>query len=272
MINIIRRSLELFNTTNTLLRINQLTLASFFAAVPILTIIIGILGLTPALKTLETNLFYFIETHLAPGSSAIVTPYLKSFAEQAKKLPIAGSIMLFIAALMLLNSFETTVQVIWKIEKRRNLKDRFLIYWAILTLGPLFVGASLTLYAKVLTLHWQGLDLAKGLSQILGFSNFLLYFALLFVLNFLAPNTQVRAKIAAICALFGTICLMAINYLFSSFTHLFSSYQIIYGAFAAIPILIIWLQLIWGAILISVCLCAVLHLPPSEIETNSPNL
>ena len=258
-IGIIRRSFSLFALTNTGLRIHQLTLASLLATVPIITIIIGILGFTPALQTLQSSLFLFLETHLVPGSSAIVTPYLIAFSEQAKKLPIAGFIMLIATALVLLNSFEAAVQAIWQIEKRRNLKDRLLIYWAILTLGPILLGTSLSIYGKVLSLQWQGLEIGGGLNSVLDIGNFILYLALLFILNYLSPNTQVKIKHAFISSLVGAFGIMFINFLFTSFTHFFSNYQIVYGAFAAIPTLIIWLQLIWGIMLVSVCLCSVLH-------------
>ncbi|TBR44999.1 YihY family inner membrane protein [Marinomonas agarivorans] len=260
-INTIKRSFTLFSASNTSLRIHQLTLASLVAAVPIITIILGILGFTPALQTLQSNLFSAIETHLAPGSSAIVTPYLIEFAQQAKKLPLAGSIMLILTALLLLNSFESSVQAIWHIEKRRNLRDRLLIYWAILTLGPILLGASWSIYGKVLSLKWQGLEIDSGLNSILDLGSFALYFALLFILNYLAPNIQVKARHALISSLVGTVGILIINYLFSTFTSFFANYQIVYGAFAALPTLIIWLQLIWGAILFSVCFCAVLHSP-----------
>lgn len=255
----IKRSIFLFLAANIGLRIHQLTLASLIAAVPIITIILGILGFTPALQTLQNSLFTFLEVHLAPGSSAIVTPYLIEFSQQAKKLPLAGSIMLILTALLLLNSFESAVQAIWQIEKRRNLRDRLLIYWAILTLGPILLGASWSIYGKVLSLKWQGLEIDSNLNSILDLGNFTLYFALLFILNYLAPNIQVKARYAMISSLVGATGMLCVNYAFSTFTSFFSSYQIVYGAFAAIPTLIIWLQLIWGTILFSVCLCSVLH-------------
>lgn len=258
-INIVKRSVILFSVTNTALRIHQLTLASLLAAVPIITIVLGILGLTPALTTLQDSFLAFLETHLVPGSSAVLTPYLIEFSKQAKALPLAGSVMLIVAALLLLNSFEAAVQSIWQVEKKRNLKDRLLIYWAILTLGPLLLGASWSIYGHILSLRWQGLEMNNNLINILDIGNFLLYFALLLILNFLAPNTQVKIRFAMFGSFLGTVGILLINNLFGSFTHFFSNYQIVYGAFAAIPILIVWLQLIWSAVLMSVCFCATLH-------------
>lgn len=271
-ITVVKRSFFLFFLTNTALRIHQLTLTSLLATVPILTIVLGILSFTPALNVLKDNLFAFLETHLVPGSSEVLTPYLIGFSEQAKSLPIAGSIMLVIAALLLLNNFESSVQAIWQIKKTRNLKDRLLTYWAILTLGPILLGLLLSIYAKVLSLQWQGLEIANGLINIINIGSFLLYFIFLFILNYLTPNTQVKFKYALVSSLIGTIGILLVNFTFSFFTSLFYNYQVVYGAFAALPAFIIWLQCVWGAIFISVCVCAVLHSPFFEQNPVNSNI
>ena len=95
-----------FKNSNLSQKAAQLTLSSLLAAVPIITIIVGILSFTPALESMQTQLFKLIEQHLAPGSSDIMMPYLIKFSAQTKNLPVAGLIALFVTALLLLNSFE----------------------------------------------------------------------------------------------------------------------------------------------------------------------
>jgi len=248
-----------FKQSNLSQRAAQLTLSSLLAAVPIITIILGILSFTPTLEAMQTQLFQLIEQHLAPGSSDVVLPYLIKFSTQTKNLPIAGLITLFLTALLLLNSFESSVQAIWEIKIRRKIRERLLTYWAILTLGPILFATSLSLYGTLISMQIQNTDTHLWLNNILELGTIALYFLMLLTLNFLTPNADVSLKWAAVSALVGSLGLYILNTLFSSFAQFFTSYQIVYGAFAAIPIFLVWLQTSWLIVLASICLCATLH-------------
>jgi membrane protein len=237
----------------------QLTLSSLLAAVPIITIILGILSFTPALEAMQTQLLQLLEQHLAPGSSDVVLPYLIEFADQTQKLPIAGLIALFLTALLLLNSFESSVQSIWEIQKTRKVRERLLTYWAILTLGPIIFATSLSLYGTLISIQLRDVDNNIWLHNLLELGSIALYFLMLLTLNFLTPNADVSIKWAAVSALAGSIGLYILNTIFSSFAQFFTNYQVVYGAFAAIPIFLIWLQSSWLIVLASICLCATLH-------------
>lgn len=255
----VKETYFLYSQANASLRVYQLTLASLLAAVPIITIILGILGFTPALQTVQANILDLLQSHLAPGSSEIILPYLIDFSEQAKNLPVLGIIILILTALLLLNSGEQAVQSIWQIKSNRNIKERLLTYWAMLTLGPILLGLGISIYGTLLSLKWQGIEIADFLTQLASLSSFILYFLLLFTFNYLTPNTNTQIKLTAISSLVGTLALALSNYIFASFAQLFTNYQIIYGAFAALPTLIIWLQISWSIILVSACLNAALH-------------
>ena len=248
-----------FQNSNLSQKAAQLTLSSLLAAVPIITIILGILSFTPALEAMQSQLFQLIEQHLAPGSSDIMLPYLIKFAAQTKNLPIAGLVALFITALLLLNSFESSVQSIWGIKKARKLRERLLTYWAILTLGPIIFATSLSLYGTLISIQIHNTETNTWLHNLLELGSIALYFLMLLTLNFLTPNADVSIKWASISALAGSIGLYALNSIFSSFAQFFTSYQVIYGAFAAIPIFLVWLQSSWLIVLASICLCATLH-------------
>jgi membrane protein len=248
-----------FKNSNLSQKAAQLTLSSLLAAVPIITIIVGILSFTPALESMQTQLFRLIEQHLAPGSSDIMMPYLIKFSAQTKNLPLAGLIALFVTALLLLNSFESSVQSIWEIKKARKIRERLLTYWAILTLGPIIFASSLSLYGTLISMQIYGIETNSWLDNLLELGSIALYFLMLFTLNFLTPNAEVSIKWAAISALAGSIGLYILNTTFSSFAQFFAGYQVVYGAFAAIPIFLVWLQSSWLIVLASICLCATLH-------------
>ncbi|MFQ3187571.1 YihY family inner membrane protein [Marinomonas primoryensis] len=248
-----------FQNSNLSQKAAQLTLSSLLAAVPIITIILGILSFTPALEAMQSQLFRLIEQHLAPGSSDVMLPYLIKFSAQTKNLPIAGLVALFITALLLLNSFESSVQSIWEIRKTRKLRERLLTYWAILTLGPIIFATSLSLYGTLISIQIRNVETNLWLNSLLELGSITLYFLMLLTLNFLTPNADVSIKWASISALIGSVGLYILNTIFSSFAQFFTSYQVVYGAFAAIPIFLVWLQSSWLIVLASICLCATLH-------------
>lgn len=252
-------TVKTFQKSNLSQKAAQLTLSSLLAAVPIITIIVGILSFTPALEAMQSQLFQLLEQHLAPGSSDVLLPYLMEFSTQSKNLPVAGLIALFLTALLLLNSFESSVQAIWEIKKTRKIKDRLLTYWAILTLGPIIFAASLSVSGTLISMQIQNASNTTWINHLLGLGVVFLYFLMLLTLNFLTPNADVSIKWASISALAGSLGLFILNTIFSSFAQFFTSYQVVYGAFAAIPIFLIWLQSSWLIVLASICLCATLH-------------
>ncbi|MBJ7550486.1 YihY family inner membrane protein [Marinomonas ostreistagni] len=241
------------------LRAAHLTLATLLAAVPIITIVFGILRLTPAMVAMQDSLISYVEAHLAPGSSSTVIPYLLSFSEQTKNLPAAGIATLILTALLLLNSFEGSVQAIWQIKQRRKIRERLLTYWAILTLGPIMLAVVMSLYGTLLSYQLTGDYIPSFLEGLFEFSSYLVYFLLLFTINFLTPNNEVKAKLTAISAMLGAVAIVILNSIFANFAQFFASYQIVYGAFAALPVFLIWLQVSWLIILLSVSLNATLH-------------
>jgi membrane protein len=248
-----------FQNSNLSQKAAQLTLSSLLAAVPIITIILGILSFTPALEAMQSQLFRLIEQHLAPGSSDVMLPYLIKFSAQTKNLPIAGLVALFITALLLLNSFESSVQSIWEIRKTRKLRERLLTYWAILTLGPIIFATSLSLYGTLISIQIRNVETNPWLDGLLELGSITLYFLMLLTLNFLTPNADVSVKWASISALIGSVGLYILNTIFSSFAQFFTNYQVVYGTFAAIPIFLVWLQSSWLIVLASICICATLH-------------
>lgn len=241
------------------LRAAHLTLATLLAAVPIITIVFGILRLTPAMGSIQDSIVSYVETHLAPGSSSTVIPYLLSFSEQTKNLPAAGIATLILTALLLLNSFEASVQAIWQVKQKRNIRERLLTYWAILTLGPIMLAVVMSLYGTLLSYQISGDYIPEFVKSIFELGSYALYFLMLFTINFLTPNAEVKVKPTAIAALIGAIAIAILNSIFANFAQFFASYKVVYGAFAALPTFLIWLQASWLIILLTVSLNATLH-------------
>ncbi|MFP3561021.1 YihY family inner membrane protein, partial [Paraburkholderia sp. SIMBA_049] len=77
--------------------------------------------------------------------------YLNQFAAKAKGLTTAGLIVLVVTSVMTMMTIESAFNLIWRVRKPRPFAQRVLAYWALITLGPLLFGVSLSLSSYLFT-------------------------------------------------------------------------------------------------------------------------
>jgi len=161
-------------------------------------------------------------------------------------------------------SVDRALNHIWRVPQLRPLGQRVLLYWAVMTLGPLLLGLSLLLSSSVMG-SAPGLAQAGGffaararlLLQVLGF---LALAASLVALYRYVPNTPVRWRHAWAGALLAALGLDAAKRLLGWYLASVPTYSVIYGAFATLPIFLIWMELAWGMVLLGALLAASLPL------------
>ena len=95
-----------------------------------------------------------------PATGEVVSGYLREFSSQAGTLTGLGLVALMATALLLLSTIEDALNGIWGVRKGRTPMQRLLLYWAMLTLGPILVAASLSLSSYLGSLVF--LDLIPG--------------------------------------------------------------------------------------------------------------
>ena len=227
-----------------------LTWVTLFALVPLLTVFYAILSLVPGFQDLGDQLQTLVFRHFVPSTGAEIQQYLAGFATQARKLTLAGTLMLVVSAWLMLKTIEQAFNHIWRVRQQRRGVARFVLYWAILSLGPLLLGAGLLISTYLFSLSVfsdvprteQLRSLFFGvLPEILTFVTFTLIFVAV-------PNCRVLLRHAAIGGLASML-------LFESGKTLFawvvarSSYTLVYGAFAALPLFLSWLYLSWLVLL-----------------------
>jgi membrane protein len=134
-----------FLADGMMLSAGALTFSTLLALVPLMVIAFAILSgfatFDPARARME-SLFFEI---FVPEVGAGVGNYLSEFSSNAANLTALGIVALAVTAVMLLWTIEATLNQIWRIEKPRSMRTRVLIYWTVLTLGPLLLGASFVL-------------------------------------------------------------------------------------------------------------------------------
>lgn len=227
-----------------------LTYMSLFAVVPLMTLMYSMFSLIPAFQGLESQVQELIFSNFVPQSGAEIQQYLTEFSNQARNLSAVGAIILLITSYLMLTNIEQTFNNIWGTAGGRKGLASFLLYWGILSLGPLLLGIGLMMrtYLVSFQLLVDEVD-ALGVTAIIFEYMPLLFTWAAFTLLFIAvPNCKVTTRYAVIGGLVTAICFELAKVAFGTvIAH--SSYTTVYGAFAIFPIFLIWVYLMWILVL-----------------------
>lgn len=238
----------------------SLTYTSLLAIVPLVTIGLTIFSAFPAFTQISTSLKLFLLNNMVPDAAGkVITVYMFQFSENAGKLTAIGTVLLAVTAFLLIQTIEHALNGIWHVRHMRPLAQRFLVYWSILTLGPLLIGASL-----YVTSYFTSLAFGVG-TQVSDLSLFmlklvpvLLTIVGMFLLYQMVPNRYVPTRHAWVGAVVAGICFEAMKLLFSSYVSHFPSYTMVYGTFAALPLFLLWIYLSWMTVLLGATITATL--------------
>ncbi|GIX30287.1 MAG: UPF0761 membrane protein [Porticoccaceae bacterium] len=227
-----------------------LTYVSLFAVVPLLTLVYSMLSLVPAFAVFEQQVNDLIFHHLLPESGVEVRRYLLEFTAKARRLSVVGVVMLIVTSYGLLATIEGTFNRIWGVARSRRGLGGFLVYWGILSFGPLLLGVGLFLHA-----YLSSLEAVLGDRDALGIAAFALRYLpwlltwVAFTLLFVAvPNARVDRRAAAVGGLVAAVLFEAARILFGAIVA-HGSFHNIYGAFAMVPLFLLWLHLGWMIVL-----------------------
>ncbi len=131
---------------------SSLAYTTLLSLVPLIAVMFSFFGNLPVFKDINEIIQEFVFNNLVPAFGQTVKDYLIDFSIKASKLTTTGIIILVIIALMLMATIDTALNNIWNITSRRKPLARFLIYWAILTLGPILLGIGLYSTSYLLSL------------------------------------------------------------------------------------------------------------------------
>ncbi|MBE9537672.1 MAG: YihY family inner membrane protein [Proteobacteria bacterium] len=227
-----------------------LTYMSLFALVPLMTVIYTMASAVPAFQGLEENIQAFLFENLMPDTNSEIQDYLSDFSRQAKNLTGFGIAFLVVTAVLMLRNIEKAFNHIWRTRENRSAVSSFLLYWAVLGLAPLTIGLALGIstYLAAFAARFGDLDLLGVGAMMLKTAPLLLSTAAFSFLYLAVPNCRVPYKHALIG---GFAAAVAFNIARSLFTTIVagSSYTLIYGAFAAVPLFLLWIYLSWNIVL-----------------------
>ena len=223
--------------------------------VPVLTVLLMILSSVPALASVRAQIYEVIYSNLLPQSSMQVSEYINDFAEKSSNLTIIGAMVLFFTTIMTLTTIERAFNQIWRVESRSGGIKSLLRYWTIVTLGPMVLGTAFIASSTVQSLSFLNRQIA-GYGIDWGFWVQVVSVGITMAgfigMYWFIPKARVPAKNAAIAGVFVTIIFELMKHLFGTVMANFTSYEAIYGAFAALPIFLLWIYLSWNLILLGV--------------------
>jgi membrane protein len=227
-----------------------LTYMSLFALVPLMTVMYAMLSAIPAFQGVGEQVQEFLFENLMPSSGKEVEAYLSDFSRQARNLTGIGIGFLVVTAVLLLRNIESTLNSIWRTRENRSPLASFLLYWAVLSLGPLFIGLALGIstYMVSVSVFFEEYDVIGIGGILLKLAPVILVAAAFSLIYAAVPNCRVPIKHALIGGVVTSIIFNLARALFTKAV-MGSSYTVIYGAFAAFPLFLLWLYLSWNIML-----------------------
>lgn len=228
-----------------------LTYTTLFAVVPVMTVTYAMLAAIPAFNQVSGQIEGFIFDNFVPSTGATLRDYLSEFSQQARQLTGVGVALLMVTAFLMLVNIEKSFNAIWRIRQPRRGLSSFLLYWAVLSLGPLLLGAGFVVSTYLASLSFLTGDavLASAWKQVLGWLPLLLSIAAFTLIFVAVPNTRVRLRHGLAGGVLVALLFEGAKACFALYVALFPSFQLIYGAFAAFPLFLLWIYVSWLIIL-----------------------
>lgn len=236
----------------------SLTFTTLISLVPLLTVMLAVFTAFPMFSSFQAALEqYFLKSLIPPNIAKPVLASLTQFAAKANRLGVVGLVVLGITALALMLTIDRTLNAIWRVQRPRPMAQRVLVYWAALTLGPLLLGGSLTLtsYAVSAGEGFIG-KMPASVSTLLGGADIVLLGLAMAGLFHYVPNTHVRWRHALLGGVFVSIGFALAKSLLAWYVKKVPTYSTLYGAFATVPVFLVWVYLGWVIVLLGAILAA----------------
>jgi membrane protein len=265
-----QQMVDQFLTHDCLSSAGTLTYTTLFAIVPLITVGYSIFSIIPQADAVERIIEDFLFQNLIPNSGAVVQEKLLEFSARTRELTWISFLFLFVTAFMMLMTIEKTFNKVWHVPEARSGLQRLLVYWAVLTLAPTFliVAGFISLYFASLTFLTE-LN-TFGLGEMLLSQAPKLFMTVAFtVIYYAVPNCDVPLKHAFAGGVLTMVCFVSMMWGFGKLAPQLS-FNAIYGAFAAVPIFLLWIYLVWVLVLAGLIFVRCLSLKRDLVPTPEP--
>lgn len=244
---------------DTIFRVSaSLSYTSLIAIVPLFAIGLSIFSAFPAFENIREQIQELLLKNLAPTLGHEVSQYFASFLKASASLTTIGVISIVITSILMLSTIENSLNFIFRVSRPRHLTTKITLYWTVITLGPLLLGAAFSIRGYFSALP----DISPEIEKNLYLSTLLpslITMTMLIIIYVFVPNKKVKLKNAAVGALIAMLLFWILRKVFAIAISASTTYQTLYGALAIIPIFLIWMYLAWSVVIFGAVITAALE-------------
>ncbi|MCC5857030.1 MAG: virulence factor BrkB family protein [Ectothiorhodospiraceae bacterium] len=229
-----------------------LAYTTLLSLVPLFAVSFALFTAFPVFEELNERLQDFLFRNLVPASGEVVQEYIQQFAGRAAGLTLAGLLGITVTAILMMAAIDRALNRIWRVTRRRRPVQSFLVYWAVITVGPVLVAISLaaTSYLTVIADYTEAVDARTVQAFVLEITPVMAIILAFAFLYSAVPNRRVKLTHALAGAAFAALLFEVAKRGFTLFVANFPTYEAIYGALATLPILLVWIYLSWVVVLL----------------------
>jgi membrane protein len=244
-----------FVENETALSASSLAYTTLLSLVPFMTVLVTIFAAFPQFGNISDQIQDFVFSNFVPTAGEVVQEYINGFVDKSRNLKLSMSLFVFVTSIMMMYTMEKALNRIWDSKPSGNVVKKILIYWTVLTMGPLLVGGGLALtsymfsYSGLAGIKIYLLKILPIMASTIGF----------FLIYLIVPNRKVSWKSAIIGAIVAAVMFEIAKRGFAWYITTFPSYQKVYGTLATIPIFLFWVYLSWNIILLGGTIAATLE-------------
>lgn len=238
----------------------SLAFTTLLSLVPFITLVAVVLSKFPQSARLDAALRGFLLDNLLPEKAGkVIATYAFQFSQKATNLTIVGALVLVVTAVLLMRTIDTVINQIWMVRSRRPWAMRLAAYWVALSFGPLLLAGGVFVATAMLSMSLDIMNEPVWLEAArLRVVSVTILGCVFTALYYVVPHCSVRFADAALAGLLAALAFVVMQRLFGLYLSHFPSYTLVYGAFAVVPIFLLWLYLSWIVVLLGAVVAAVL--------------
>lgn len=228
-----------------------LAFTTLLAIVPIATVAFAVVAQFPAFQDFLHVLENYLLRYMLPkAASDIVQTYVVGMATGAASLRGFWIVWVVITAVLMVDTVESEINEIWGIRRKRPILRRIAVYTVGVTAGPVLIGAGIFVIQALLREGVSVVSLhAGGVAVLRQVVPFLIGAAFFTTLYYVAPARPVRFLHALVSGTLAALAAEATRIGFAWYVAHSPTYELLYGALAAVPILLLWIYVFWMIVL-----------------------
>lgn len=258
LVKTLNLSVRSFMNADLQTRAASLTFNSLLAIVPALALLFAIGRGFGFRNLLESQLFQYFSSQQEALKAAFV--FVDNYLAQASEGLFVGIGVVFLlwTLISLLGNVESSFNAVWDVKKGRSIGRKLTDYTAIMLLLPIIMicSSGISIFMSTSLQNALPFDfISPAITTLLDFAPFVLTWFFYTGVYILFPNTKVKLKNAFIAGIVSGTAFQVLQWLFVTGQLYVSKYNAIYGSFAFLPLLLIWLDLVWLITLAGAVIC-----------------